>query len=88
MRAPGSSERFFAVEGVKKLGNLTLERLNDTEIVFKRFVDYFAGSSDDRRGRAYEIIADVIKNIDGREPIGARYTEFNRRLMFELGDPE
>ena len=88
MRAPGSPERFFAVEGVKKLGNLTRERLSDTEIVFKRFVDYFSGSSDERRGRAYSIIADVIKNIDQRELLDALYTEVNRRLMFELGDPE
>ena len=88
MRAPGTPERFFAVESVKKLGNLTRERLSDTEIVFKRFVDYFAGSSDERRGRAYGIIADVIKNIDQRELLDALYTEVNRRLMFELGDPE
>ncbi len=88
MRAPGSPERLFAVEGVKKLGNLTVERLSDTEIVFKRFVDYFAGSSHERRARAHSIIADVIKNIDPRELLDALYTEVNRRLMFELGDPE
>jgi hypothetical protein len=87
MRVPGSPERFFAVEGVKKIGNVTRDKLSDTEIVFKRFVDVFAGTCHERRARAYNIIADVIKNIDRREHLGALYTEVNRRLMFELGYP-
>lgn len=79
---------FYAVEGVKKIGNATLDKLRDTEIVLKRLVDVFAGPSHERRERAYSIIADVIKNIDSREQIGALYTEANRRLMFELGYPQ
>jgi hypothetical protein len=47
-----------------------------------------AGTSHERRARAHNIIADVIKNIDTREPLGALYTEVNRRLMFELGYPQ
>ena len=88
LRDRSNPERFFAVEGVKKLGNITRDKLSDTEIVFKRFVDVFAGTSLERRGRAYEIIADVIKNIDRRETLGSLYTEANRRLMFELGYPQ
>ena len=88
MRVSDSPERFFAIEGVKKIGNLTRDKLSDAEIVFKRFVDVFAGASQERRVRAYDIIADVIKNIDRREHLGALYTEVNRRLLFELGFPQ
>ena len=87
MRAPGSPERRLAVEGVKKIGNVTRDKLSDTEAVFKRFVNVFAGPSDERRARAYDIIAHVIEDIDTREGLGALYTEANRRLMFELGYP-
>ncbi len=87
MSAPGTPERFFAIEGVKKIGNITRDKLNDTEIVFTRFVNTFAGTSAPRRARAFGIIADVIVTIDRRQPLGALYTEVNRRLMFELGYP-
>ncbi|HBY60582.1 MAG TPA: hypothetical protein DEH78_12225 [Solibacterales bacterium] len=88
MRVPGSPERFFAIEGVKNIGNLTRDRLSDSEIVFKRFVEVFAGTSHERRARAYDIVADVIRNIDVREDLEALYTEVNRRLLFELGYPQ
>ncbi len=87
MSAPSSPERFFAIEGVKKIGEVTRDKLKDTEIVFTRFVNTFAGTSPERRARAFGIIANVIVSIDGRHPIGALYTEVNRRLMFELGYP-
>ena len=87
MSAPSTPERFFAIEGVKKIGDVTRDKLKDTEIVFTRFVNTFAGSSPERRARAFGIIANVIVTIDARQPLGALYTEVNRRLMFDLGYP-
>ena len=87
MSAPATPERFFAIEAVKRVGTITLDKLSDTEIVFTRFVKAFAGESPERRARAFGIMASVIATIDRREPLGALYSEVNRRLMFDLGFP-
>jgi hypothetical protein len=87
MSAPSTPERFLAIEAAKKLGVATKDKLNDTEILFTRFVNAFAGASAERRARAFGIIARVIVETDRREQLGALYTEVNRRLMFDLGYP-
>lgn len=85
--SPGTPEKYFAIMAVQKVKSVTLDKLSDTEIVFTRFVNAFAGDSAERRARAFGIIALAIIDVDSREPLSAVYTEVNRRLMFELGYP-
>jgi hypothetical protein len=88
MSATTTEVQVLAVAAVKKVRVVSLDRLSDTEKLFVRFVNVFAGNSTERRMRAFAIIESVITEIDPREPLGALYTEVNRRLMFDLGYPE
>jgi hypothetical protein len=85
MISPSGPVEFFAGETVKRLGRITKDQYRDTVIVYDRFLRTFAGNDPVKRARAFGIMATTIATIDRRVPLGAAYSEVNRRLMFELG---